>query len=591
MARDTTDPTPTGCEERPVLLDPYAARSCPVKTQNRHDRTLTVPRSEPDEALQELFDGGKAYEEEMLRLVKISPGTLDLRQLPVDDVEAATLQAMADGVPVVIGPRLPIDREGHRIGSPDALVRGADQADGRPGYLPVEVKRHRMLERSQNADAQPFSRLVDPAQTVFVDGWTFKPSREGDLLQMAHYWRVLDAAGWAAGGDPLAGVIGTDTINLVDPSQHAAEPVISWARLDGKIIRTFSRTAATGWRLRSPLERYDHEFGFRVKVAQVAQRRTGSPDDPRAMVTPIVVRECDHCIWWEACRPQLSDDDVSLRINKSPLDVREISVLRAHGIKTIADLATTDVEALMETYLPEVAHRSGADSRLRLAARRASLMLAGVALERLTDDPIDLPDAAVEIDFDIETSAGDRVYLWGFLVHDRAAGTEPTYKAFSRFEDMDNATESALAAEAIAWMDDVVTRRPDTRIYHYSDYEVVHLLRLARRTGDPQVVAAAERVRTHFVDLFSLVKQHFFGTNGLGLKVVARSGPGFEWRDEDPGGLNSQKWFRDAVRGEDAQIRAEATRRVLEYNEDDVRATWHLRTWLRRLDVDDITAG
>ena len=112
-------------------------------------------------------------------------------------------------------------------------------------------------------------------------------------------------------------------------------------------------------------------------------------------------------------------------------------------------------------------------------------MLAGVELERLTSDPIDLPDAALEIDFDIETSAGDRVYLWGFLLHDRQAGTAPRYQAFARFEELDNAGEVGLAAEAIRWLDELVAERPDTRVYHYSDYEVVHLLRLVGR-GRPR---------------------------------------------------------------------------------------------------------
>ena len=568
-----------------ILLDAYAARSCPVKTHNRYDPTVAEPASEPDEALQELFAGGKAFEDEMLRRMTHGTDVADLREAaddPPAGIEARvqrTLQALTEGRRVVIGPRLPVDAAGHRIGAPDLLVRGPNQADGRPGYLPVEVKRHRVVEmNNQNDQPGRFSRLTAPGKGFDVPGLGFKASREGDLLQLAHYWRLLEAAGWAAGGTPTAGVIGTDTL------RGSQEPVITWVELTRKFIRTFSRTAATGWKQRSALERYDHEFGFRLKVAQVARQRTGTPDDPRPMVAPIVVRECDHCLWWEACKPQLDEDDLSLRISKSPLDVREISVLRSHGINTLADLAHADVEALTTSYLPEVRHRSGADSRLRLAARRASLMLAGVELERLTSDPIDLPDAALEIDFDIETSAGDRVYLWGFLLHDRQAGTAPRYQAFARFEELDNAGEVGLAAEAIRWLDELVAERPDTRVYHYSDYEVVHLLRLARRSGDPQVLAAAERVRSHFVDMFTMLKEHFFGTFGLGLKVVARSGPGFEWRDDDPGGLNSQKWFLDAVHSATQRERDDARTRVLEYNEDDVRATHHLRAWLRSLE-------
>jgi hypothetical protein len=88
------------------------------------------------------------------------------------------------------------------------------------------------------------------------------------------------------------------------------------------------------------------------------------------------------------------------------------------------------------------------------------------------------------------------------------------------------------------------------------------------------------------VDLFQLVRDNFVAVDGLGLKVVASKGAGFSWRDEEPGGLNSQTWFATAVDGLNAAERKAARRRVLEYNEDDVRATWHVREWMDRLDAE-----
>lgn len=40
-----------------------------------------------------------------------------------------------------------------------------------------------------------------------------------------------------------------------------------------------------------------------------------------------------------------------------------------------------------------------------------------------------------------------------------------------------------------------------------------------------------------------MVKANFIGFAGLGLKEVAVHGAGFGWRDEDPGGLQSQSWL------------------------------------------------
>ena len=121
-------------------------------------------------------------------------------------------------------------------------------------------------------------------------------------------------------------------------------------------------------------------------------------------------------------------------------------------------------------------------------------------------------------------------------------------------------------------------------MFHYSDYETVHLRRLAERSGSGVLLAACDLIHDHFVDLFSFVRDNFVGVDGLGLKIVATRGAGFAWRDEEPGGLASQTWFAEAVAGGTAEQRDAARRRVLQYNEDDVRATLAVRRWLTGLD-------
>ncbi len=117
-------------------------------------------------------------------------------------------------------------------------------------------------------------------------------------------------------------------------------------------------------------------------------------------------------------------------------------------------------------------------------------------------------------------------------------------------------------------------------VYHYSGYEVAKIRGLADRAGDPLLDWAAAYAEEHFVDLLEIVKAHYFGVAGLGLKLMAAHA-GFSWRDDDPGGLNSQVWFAEAVHAESPPARAAARQRVLEYNEDDVIATAQLRAWLR----------
>jgi predicted RecB family nuclease len=574
-----------------ILLDAYAARSCPVKTQNAFNPTVALETAdagasgEASDGLAELFDGGAQFEAAVFEKLITSYGgpIVDLRPLSSNTPEVqieACIGAMTSGAQVIIAGRLPVDLSGHRMGQPNLLVRAAERASGSPAYHPVEVKWHRIIARSRPADDNEdprvlrYSTLTDPRAeaALGVSGFELRlGSREADFLQLAHYHRMLEASGFGA-EQPLGGVIGTDDL--------FEGPVLAWADLGDPQVRTFSRSTPDGWRLRSLLERYDYELAFRIKIAAVAQQQTGRPDeDPELLVRPIVNKECPRCQWWEHCLPQLDPEDVSLRIDKGPLDMREIATLRRHGIATITDLAAADLDQLLEWYLPEVTHREGAEGRIRVAARRARMLLEGTSFDRETAGPIEVPRADVEIDLDIESSANGRIYLWGFLVQ-QAGDEAAVYHEFSRFDDLDDRAEAALAGDAFTWLRSIVDATPSIVIFHYSSYEIAKIMELARREQDELLDWAAAYAEEYFVDLLEIVKAHYFGVSGLGLKLMARH-VGFNWRDEDPGGLNSQLWFADAVHGETAEVRSQARRRVLEYNEDDVIATSQVRSWLR----------
>ncbi|MBA8792767.1 putative RecB family nuclease [Friedmanniella endophytica] len=625
----------SGAADGPIWLNAYAARSCAVKTHNQFDPTVATVSWQPDETLQELFNGGDGFESAVVdRLVRESGlSVVDLRLLadqPWPVQQAASAQAVADGVDLIVGALLPptladgangsggsertvgrgaagrTDGTAGRLGSVDLLVRGGRRPDGRHGYHAGEIKWHKLHERrtltgtTRPNTALLLAELDAPARDRAVRKWGYgfrTHTREADLLQVAHYHRMLEAAGWSAPGRPAAMLVGTD--------DWAGRTLVTWVDLDEPLLRTFSRSAdprsdrtradegaasGEGWTLHSPLERYDHEFGFRVAVAEVA-RRQDQPDPPAPLVEPVVVKECGRCEWWEHCATRLDPDDISLRIGSGALDIREIGTLRAHGIRTVAQLAAADLDEVAVWYLPEVAHRTSAADRLAAAARRARMLLADVAFVRTTDGPIrvpaDGPAFATEVDLDIETSADGRVYLWGFLLGGR-------YRSFAAFEDLDDEAERALAAEALGWLRETVLAGGRTGVYHYSEFETNHLHRLATDPGatpdQHELFAWVDAFATGrgglaglggFVDLLGVVKAHFFGARGLGLKVVASDGAGFAWRDDDPGGLNSQRWFLDAVHGETGTERRAARERLLAYNEDDVIATARVRDWLR----------
>lgn len=553
-------------------LDPYAARSCPLKVHNAFHPGMVKPDAPIGTSR---FPGSAEFAASVYeRILAGSASVADLRGLlgqPSEVQEQACLAALAEGTDVVLAGLLPRDWEAHRSGRPDLLVR-----DPAGGYVPGIIRYQRVVD--SRGDDLPFvwSALGDLPRRHRTTGWRYRWHwRWANALQLTHLWRMLGAIGQQAASGPWAVVVGNDEVGAdglratwLDLTEPAAPPAP--VQVD--------RFAAAPDHVPpvSSLDRYDHEFALRVDLAERAA--AADPDDPPLM-HPVVSYECSYCTWWPRCRAELDDDDLSLRISKSPLDHHEIAALREAGVTTVQELAGSDLDALLPGYLPHVAHRPGAEERLRLAYRRSRLLADGIQLERTSHGPIAVPSAPLEIDIDVETSRDDRVYLWGFWVSDGNGGGR--YHEFSSFTELDDAGERELARRAMSWLHDFVGDS-DALVFHYSDYEVVRLQRLAA-DDDALMQWAVDFAGSHFVDLFRAVRQHFFGAGGLGLKVVATAGAGFHWRDDDPGGLNSMRWFEEAVHAPTEDARAQARTRVLEYNEDDVKATWQLRRWLREI--------
>ena len=544
-----------------MLLHSSTASSCPLKTSYAFTPGLEAPPPPP--APQWSADH-RGFAADVLAEVSRSGGrVVDLRGLrepPAAEQEAACQQAMSDGADVIIGGRLPVADQ--RTGRPDLLIRTAT------GYLPGIVRAYRMFETKSDDTATIVSRLAslgtpEPLPQVRLR-WRY---RWHLVLRLAHYHRMLESLGWAAEGAHGL-LIGNDPVD--DYGQVAI-----WVDLDEAALPRSGGQPGTGEGTpTSALERYDFEFAHRLKLAERAI--AGTPAPP-----PTRTRECDRCAWWTVCEPRFDPDDLSLQLAKLPLDAHELAVLRELGVVTAADLAAADLDALLPGYLAQVTHRQGGEDRLRLAQRRAALVHSGVRLERLGSGPVQVPSATLEIDFDLETSATERIYLWGFWVTDTRTG-QSSYHHFSDFRQLEPADELDLAVRALTWLRELV-ESTDAFVYHYSAYERDQIDRLARAMHHPALDWATQFARERFVDLFPIVRQHFFGTEGLGLKVVASAGAGFAWRDADPGGLNSMRWFNDAIGADSAEDRERARTRVLEYNEDDVRATWHVRRWLRSL--------
>jgi predicted RecB family nuclease len=181
---------------------------------------------------------------------------------------------------------------------------------------------------------------------------------------------------------------------------------------------------------------------------------------------------------------------------------------------------------------------------------------------------ISLPISQKEIFFDIEVDPmQDICYLHGFV--ERLNGDNATEQFISFYAD-DPTPKAEEEAFAGAWA--YIRANPDAAIYYYSKYERTLYRKLCLRYPD---VCSPEQIEDMFnpakaVDLyFDVVKKATeWPTKDYSIKTLARY-LGFDWRDTHPSGAASIEWYNRWTETKDPTIKA----RILEYNEDDCKAT------------------
>lgn len=181
--------------------------------------------------------------------------------------------------------------------------------------------------------------------------------------------------------------------------------------------------------------------------------------------------------------------------------------------------------------------------------------------------PDELPTAPIELYFDIEAEpALNLVYLHGVLVVDREARTEVFHPLLAE----------APEAEPAVWHQllDLVWTYPTAPIFHFCPYEVQTVERLAKLYNTP-----SHRIKpllTRFVDLHERVTRSVtLPVESYALKPIARW-MGFDWRDPNANGAQSIYWYAQWLSTGDRSF----LNAILHYNEDDCRATYHIKDWL-----------
>ncbi len=270
----------------------------------------------------------------------------------------------------------------------------------------------------------------------------------------------------------------------------------------------------------------------------------------------FVTSGCKQSPWFSECHTESKEyDDLSL-LNRVWRE--EVRRLAEAGVDTISDLALKSVTEL-ESIAPDLN-----PNRLEVMRDQAIALKENRHMIRHS---VDLPDSSVNLYFDIESDPlRDFDYLFGVLVK---TDDEETYHSF--FAETPG-EEGQMWKEFVSFIEQYI----DAPMYHYGWFEQEVVQRFAAKYGISEI--AREALEKNMIDLLVHVRSAvIFPLSFYSLKDIATY-IGFSWRSKDASGANSVLWFEEWYNDKSNK---KILQKIVEYNEDDVIATYRLHRWLR----------
>lgn len=281
---------------------------------------------------------------------------------------------------------------------------------------------------------------------------------------------------------------------------------------------------------------------------------------------------CDMCEYPALCRHmRLETNHLQL---VAGITKPQIEALRQLGVTTVRQLAALDE--------PTSKHSVEVIRRLALQARlQQNFFDTGTRSQVVTDPELlaELPKANPgDLFFDLEGftffgEPGGLEYLWGwmdasgeFFHHwaDDRAGEERAYEAF---------------------MEALLTNRkryPESRVYHYAQYEKTALKKLASRTGKYEYEVSQLIETGVFVDLYRVVeKTLIISEERYSIKNLENFYE-FDRSSDVKEAMGSMEFYDKylSTLAEDETAAEKLKRQVIAYNRDDCASTLALYKWL-----------
>jgi uncharacterized protein len=282
-------------------------------------------------------------------------------------------------------------------------------------------------------------------------------------------------------------------------------------------------------------------------------------------------QKCNLCPWYNPCYGVAkSQQHLSLLPGVTPL---RYSQLQTIPITTPAELAA----AIPETLANLVGFDGNVATKLVIQAKSALLNKPLILPKLQKQKNLSLTDP-VELYFDIEAQPESNFnYLLGVMVVDKAANTEKFYAFLAETPE----------EEQQIWQQflDLAAQYPEAPIYHFCVYEVDTVKYLGKLYHTPSVIL--NLLLSRFVDVYEqLIQSVAIPVESYALKSIARW-LGFEWREKGASGAKCIYWYEQWLLTGDRQL----LETIQTYNEDDCRATHHVKDWLAKFVSHKLTYG
>ena len=458
-----------------------------------------------------------------------------------------------------------------RVSRPDLLVRVGEGDDGKPRWAPVDIKSHDPIEENKSSK-------------IYLAKWDSHLPTSGveivsrldleDAAQLAHYNEHLRNLGLAS-DEGFIGVIGRDIETIV------------WAKLSETVLGLGGKDGNAG-------TDYLVKFDAAKQVVTNSLARQKDPSLPPAAYSALegnVKFGCGACTFQLICERELKNHDGG---------AGHVTLL-AGVTKNVQSKYFPDV-----TSIRDLAAIAGLPKPAEKFQAQAQAKVSGKAILLNPDKDFLIPEFDIEIDIDLENSLSafqdsglteiegkDRVYLYGFGIHDRTSNKDWHSASFDSFSDYSNTEDGEYQLLLKMWnfLKDQVAKAESAGktigIFHYSSHEKTWWRNFARnhegKAGVPTLDEVESFIGDYFEDLWGYAKLVALGTSGYGIKKLAPKA-GFNWKVDDPGGALSLLKYKDAVDPNKTPAeQQESIDWLYSYNLDDVRATFAVRDYLRNL--------